>query len=441
MPSIPLTATDIVDDAGDNTNGQTWATAWTTLDSYIANATPTAGDVVVFGHNTTDSQASHSHTMVSGEGVPIALVSVTQGTGSVSGGGFVYQKATTAQITSSATDIEFFNSCSLYGLYLDATRDIEFDANAAGYIYLYDCTLAVGDSDEVIVWDPSGTVVFDRCTIDDSATGGTASIRLMNVSGTTILRDCSFTATSGRNAEIFLTGTNHKQTLITGCDFSAFTNATKPEIIRASTTNGRIVISNCYNSQSLPILYPSNTYGNGEVIATDAWTGTQPEHLVHANNWGGTDSSTSVTRTSGATVEGTAVAWNITTESIVGNGLQYCTPWIYANVGTTGSKTFDVYVSHKTQASSDVGDFTIDQVWLELEYKATASRGEWTFADDSSIADDTGSTWGGSPAYMQKLSITKTINTVGLARVRVCCAIPSMVGGDAFYVDPEVTVT
>ena len=52
-------------------------------------------------------------------------------------------------------------------------------------------------------------------------------------------------------------------------------------------------------------------------------------------------------------------------------------------------------------------------------------------------------TWQMAPAYnyMQKLSVTATVNETGQYRARVAVAVANIASTRYFYIDPKVTVT
>lgn len=171
-----------------------------------------------------------------------------------------------------------------------------------------------------------------------------------------------------------------------------------------------------------------------------------PTQVAIRDAFGDLASTTSIARSGGATPSGTSVAWLITTTASCAEGAPFFSPWIYGNIETTGSKTFDLYITN------DTGDFTDAEVWLEVEYKGTSGQGLWARASDqrtitttaAAQTDDVTSSWSGSgPAYTykQKLSVSATVNQTGLYRARVCVGLASIASGRNFYVDPEVTVS
>jgi hypothetical protein len=135
------------------------------------------------------------------------------------------------------------------------------------------------------------------------------------------------------------------------------------------------------------------------------------------------------------------------TDDVISEGSSFNTKWIYGYIGSTGSKTFDLYITN------DTADFTDAEVWLEVEYLGTADGAKWDRATDqratitttaAAQADDTTSTWNGtgpSFTYKQKLSVTATVAEEGQFRARVCVGVASIASSRYFYIDPKVTVS
>jgi hypothetical protein len=173
-----------------------------------------------------------------------------------------------------------------------------------------------------------------------------------------------------------------------------------------------------------------------------------PASLYFGCYEGNVASSTSIYRTGGATVEGEATAWLITTTATCAEVLPFYTPWIYGTIASTGSKTFDLYLTSDLAA-----DLTDAECWLEVESLSTSDEAIWALATDqratitataAAQTDDTTSTWNGtgpSFTYKQKLSVTATVNETGQFRARVAVGKASIASSSYFYIDPKVTVS
>ncbi len=172
-----------------------------------------------------------------------------------------------------------------------------------------------------------------------------------------------------------------------------------------------------------------------------------PTYLLHQCAEGVAVSATAIYRTGGATVEGDACAWLITTTASCAEGAPFYTPWIYGTVASTGSKTFTLYITN------DTADFTDAEVWLEVEYLKDADEALWTLATDqratitataAAQTDDTTSSWNGtgpSFTYKQSLAVTATIGETGQYRARVAVGVASIAGSRYMYCDPRIFVT
>jgi hypothetical protein len=124
---------------------------------------------------------------------------------------------------------------------------------------------------------------------------------------------------------------------------------------------------------------------------------------------------------------------------------------MYGQIASTGSKTFDVYITN------DTGDFTDADVWLEVQYLGTTGESEWSMVSGhrtitttaaTAGTDDTTSTWvglnnsgQGLADFMRKLSVTATVNVAGQYRARVCVGLTGIASSRYFYIDPKVTVS
>jgi hypothetical protein len=101
-----------------------------------------------------------------------------------------------------------------------------------------------------------------------------------------------------------------------------------------------------------------------------------------------------------------------------------------------------VYIGNNT------ADLTDAECWLEVESmgdaggsplsELTTDQRTITATAGTTGRDDTGSTWSSAQTYMQKLSVTATVDQAGLFRMRIAVAKASVTN---LYVDPKVTVS
>jgi hypothetical protein len=448
-------ATIYVDSAATGLDdGTSWTDAYLGLGQLITGeGTLSDGDIVYVASGSVDTNTtSGSKTLAGPTTGEATFISVTSGT-------TTYAKSATNQFfvpTSGSLTLD--GSFAMYGIQLgtagSSTQIVLAPANDEK-ISMWECTLAVGDRGYI---SPSGLrskVSLINCTVDLSADTTTTTTQVVFLSDADIeMLSTTFTGGSNRTGNIFEAGSGVGTLSVHGADLSGFTNATVPEIFLVPSGAACVynaVISNCKLYTTNSMLGTTVGRSGTEVTIQQCGTGNNPEQLAHMTHWGRVESDTANYRDSGATVEGVNVAWEVGTEATCGIDSPYYTPWIYANVDATGSTIFDMYITHDANPAADFDD---DEVWMELQYKDTASSGEWVtdLADKvatrttagSPQTDDTTSTWTGADiaeTYKQKLTTTVTVNTVGLVRARVGVAYPSITSADDFYIDPKLYVT
>jgi len=428
--------------SGGDTDGLSWANAWIS-----PNSLPTLadGEIVYIASDSVDAFTYTAHKIIQGPSTGAArIVSVTGGT-------TTYATATTDQfkITGASTyDITFDGGFNLQGIQVNNTKgDVILKPQAMEEFWAEDCQFTPAHGSQIQV--TGGTKYTCRdCTFDCSNdTTGSSTGLLSTGSVYLILDHCTFSNGSNRTGSIFVNSSTFNLIEATGCDFSSFTNATECEVIHENSNNMNHHFYGCkfktswvWESTSTPPrpMYLINAVNCGS-------SGDSPEYLYYATGTGRvTDSA--VNRTGGASIEGTNVSWGpILTEAICDKNYPFFSPWIYpVPIGTTGSKTFTVHVQNNT------GDTTDTEQWLEVQVKETASSSVWTtvtgrnsdhFASGTANTDDTGSTWSSSQTYHQKLSVTVTVNTVGIYRARVAYALASIATSENYYIDPLVVVS
>jgi hypothetical protein len=452
----------IVDDAGSGTSPfETWAKAATSLDALLAAVTIAAGDIVYVGHNHVDQKTYSANHTFSGptSGLPCTVISVTQGTGSVGGGGFTFQQATADQISTNkdgAYTITFDGSWALYGIQINSGHSLTFKPDSNEGMLVKSCELKVGNTRDLI-FNSAGTVGMrcHDCTLNlTNDSGATAGDIISFTSGYIELIGLTITNGTNRTGACLTAANSAYIAWVSGCDFSGLTNATPCEIVDTTNGSGFIYVEHCKTAATYtPLDFTANVYPGCQTLMTDVGSGVQPAQLSYMAYQGDIEADTSITRTGGASIEGTAVSWGGPTAGIETNascGVDHPlrTPWIYGVIEATGTYALDVFIVN------DTADFDDDEVWLEVEYLDDVTSGQWTRADDAittrlttpaAQTDDTGSTWSGTgPSYTfkQKLSVPGlTVGTVGLFRARVCVGLASIASSRNFYIDPKVVVT
>lgn len=433
-------ATYYVDDGGDNTTGATWATAYTSINALVAAVALASGDIVYFGHDSQCQAVNVANLTISGpsSGLPVVFISATTGSTPPT-----YQQATGNQIdtTEGAFNVTFSGVFALHGIKVVSGGLITINTTAA-YSYGNNCIFAPA-AGSYLNLGTVGKFVFENTIIDLSADGTTARPGfVINVNSTSIFKGLSFVNAAYRTG-VVVNASSQGNCRISGGDFSGFTNATTCEI----STNS--VATTVFENIKTNSTWSANTGTptTGKTTFINCGSADQPVSILTFDQKGQLSSSSSIYRTSGATVESTPTAWQITTSAVCSVDSPFYSEYIYGTIDATGSKTFDVFVTN------DTADLTDAECWLEVEYKATASSGQWTLVSDkiatrttTAVAqtDDVTSTWNGTgPAftYKQKLSVTATVNTTGLYRARVAVGKASVLSSSYLYIDPLVTVS
>lgn len=450
---------------GDGTQTNTTQTAgtldWSKADASVADlitydaaAFTTSGNTIYFADDHNDpNKAAHWTLTGPTSGLPVILISAdrTQSTPTVKAG-------TGDQLSSlgGTYDLMVKGSFSLHSMRCCSgghTRLI--NSGSEQLITTHSCTYAPGRWSYIFLIGPSqhydmtvdltadGTdsiaspVILTTSSADSGWAGGHCS-----VSGLAFINAVSRTSVVMQPTVGLL--------LVDGADFSGFTHATTCEIVSTAGPNGAgSRVSNCKTAATwAPFAGTTVSSYNAEPLTlTNVGPADAPTYLAAISSTGRLLSSTDIYRTGGATIEGVPCSWLITTTSNCSEHSPFYTPWRYGTLSSTGSKTFDVYVTN------DTADLTDAEIWLEVEYKNESTEAIWARATDqratitttaAAQTDDTTSTWNGSGpsfTYKQKLSVTATVNQTGQYRVRVAVGKTSVAGSAYLYIDPAVTVS
>lgn len=440
-----------IDDGGDNTTGLSWATAYPSIQALMA-AEPTfittSDNVVYFGHDS-DGAPSGGTLTVTGpaSGNPVRLISLQQGTSN-------YLKGTGKQIntTDGAYHALFDGSLALYGIRVAAGGpsggEIRFNSAVPKTPTLVDCTLSIGANASFIFGANATRLVIRDLVIDLTADGTVnprAGVVIAGVTGVLDLVGLTFINPGQRNSQILRTSTSCSGANITGADFSGFVNVSAISTVGEASTS--VNLTNClFPAAKVP--FSTGTRRPGAYFTfTNAGPGDAPTALMVNTMYGDLVSSPSIYRDEGAMIEGDPSAWLITTTNVCGESTPFYLPYLYGTIDSTGSKTFDVFLTN------DVADLTDAEAWLELEYLATADSPLWSLASDQRATimttpaaqeDDTISTWTGTgPAftYRQRLRVTAVVGEAGMYRARVVFGKASIASSAFLYVDPLVVVS
>lgn len=441
-----------VDDGGSNTSPfDTWAKAAPTLaalQTSIAGSTGTGGNVIYIGADSVSSGDGSGVTYTGPTtGGVCSIISATVGT-------TTYAKSATDQIAGTSTQ-SFFGNFALYGIQSKTVTSITINSGTSSsaeesFFFTEDCTFKPGSNSTLNINSNSSTglghSLHRNMTISAIQDSGAQSSKFLEcrggnveINGLTLIDSSSHRTGS----VIAMTGNSKGVAKISGADFSALTGIAA--IVDRTNAYGSLVLHNCKTGAS-PVWMTGSPATPNTILITNSGNADAPEFLYNTGYFGTISSDTTNYRNSGASIEATSLSWKMVSNTKASVATPLLTPWMYGVISATGSKTFDVYVTQDGGA----GDLTDAEVWLELEYLGTSNVAQSTFATDrvgpsgafsgaAAQTDDATSTWAGTitETYMQKLSVTATVNEDGLYRARVALGKASQ----TLYVDPKVTVS
>lgn len=444
---------------GNNSDGTTWDTAYTTLQGAISGKG--VGDIFLVDHHHVEN-ATAAHVTLTFPGTstqPNIVVCVDTGDYSnenpttLSTGGLI-------DVASGYYNISLAGYAYIYGLTFqtvtnNAACDINFNPGIPGGIRCYNCvfnpsggntgtTISVGSSgssadDSYVEWRDC-TAKFSNASQSIYIAGG----RFFWVGGSV-----DETGTAPNTLLTTLTqdgGVVH----INGVDLS-FVTGTLVDVDVASPAATEITFANCKlaatptytNIDNCTVVGCPNIFfencGNGD-------PSTEGLILRHYKYQGSIISSESIYCDSGADHGLTGGhSWIMTSRNIDGD--PFCFPLISPPIvkwnETTGSAiTATVEIANTTGTAIDEGE-----CWLEVEYMGTSGSHLSSFANDNgsstvlakSTTDQTSSAaaWTGIAETAQKLSVSFTPQEKGPVICRVYLAKDNYV----LYVDPRVTLS
>jgi hypothetical protein len=441
---------------GDGTQTNTTQTAgtldWSKADTSVADliaydaaAFTTSGNTIYFADDHNDpNKAAHWTLTGPTSGLPVILISADRSLSTPT------VKAGTGNQLSSlggAYSVTLDGSFALYKLRAASGARISLTADGDEVGVAYACLFAPGNAEYVAL---SLGSFLRECTIDCAAdtSNNSSAILSQALSGKAQIIDLTLINVTTRTGWVFSIQPTVGIVELSGLDASGLTNATLCELFSIGSSGGTTLTAN--NIKTAATWQPF-TSGNGSQLESatlvNCGPADAPTYLANRLSFGDLLSSTDIYRTGGATVEGTACSWLITTTSACSEHSPFYTPWRYGTLSSTGSKTFEMYITN------DTADLTDAEIWLEVEYKSESTEAIWALATDqratitttaAAQTDDTASTWNGSGpsyTYKQKLSVTATVNQVGQYRVRVAIGKTSVAGSRYLYIDPAVAVS
>jgi hypothetical protein len=286
------------------------------------------------------------------------------------------------------------------------TSILEFgNPPAANNTYLKNCTLTFGAAAQTMQFDgPNSNVVFQGCTLSGTSPTNLAT----GACGVVKFRDMDLSGVTG--ALYVFSGTNQ-------CGYYSFENCKiySGVTVYSGTPNGigapRVRLVNC-SSSGINYAYYYRTFG-----------GTVQQDTTHY-------------RTGGASNGTTSFAMAVTTDANAYLGAPMIVnqddPMEIWSAFTSGSHTATIYLASNSTLNNQ-------NVFAELEYLGSSASPLGTIvssraaflATPTTLTTD-GSTWGGSPTNVYKISLTYTPAQAGTLRIFLYATIPSV----TFYYDP-----
>jgi hypothetical protein len=451
-------ATYYVSHTGNNTTGNSWANAKTTLAAGLALATAD-GDIVLVDHTHTGDNALGADTTYAPptNNKNCSIIAVNTGTGAVA------EMGTSAWIGSSA-----------------AARRVTVNPAGAGKLYLRGLTIRNGgtgsgrlqlakgsggghlEAENCYLWQGNG---FGPQGIDLGSTdnGGESFCRLVNTTfrfgessqqieaaGKIEMYACTISSAGTASARLFTTSTaisTGSGVYAEGCDFSHM--AASPTLMHQpdGSLAYEIILVNCKIPAGAVLLRRTNNpnKASSEISLYNCASGDTHYHMAHADAMGDTIIETTIVANDGASYDGgtTKTSWKIATTANATFFTPYISPWF--DKYHTGTSAITPYLEILRNDSTTA--FDNDEVWGEWSYQGTSGSTMSTLISDrmapltTPAAQDNGvglSGWAGESgtAWSGKLQATSSITPaeIGYLRGRVVVGLASA----TVYVDPTI---
>lgn len=431
---------------GDNSDGSTWAKAYTTLNGAMTGAAVAGNDYWAASDHVESTAGAITHTSPGTVAAPCRVVSVNRAGSTPPVAADVLAGASVA--TTGAAAINFLGNVSVcYGVTFSAGSV----ANAANILHStttscswnYDtCAFILNSTNaanKLLMGTATATATslctWRDCTVKFGATGQGFLVK----SGQFYWKGGSVDAAGSAPTTLFLDTTpgGTSIVLLEGVDLSHLGSG--KTIFGAKTINGEWTIKDCKLGSSVTPLTTPTARANSYVIRS-ASSGLNYTHAKY-NFEGSLDQEITVVRTGGATDGTTPIAWKISTTANCKPMNPFICPPISIWNTSTSSMTVTMY------GISDGGAVpNKDDIWMEIEYLGTASfpLGNFTSTFPATIltvgtatTSDT-STWGGSTSKFKLVSSSFTPAFAGPFTIRIKVGAASVAN---YYVDPAPEIS
>lgn len=457
--------------SGDNTDGSTWAKAYTNITNALAALTGTGPHIIYV-------DSAHSYTAgttitynLSASGQQLAMISVNRG-GSTTTGHSGHQSGAAEYVGAAAANLYFLGNSNNGSVFVKGilwrcgASSVggllamgALNSTSARYRAVFeDCTfenastqaataIFIGSYERQCHQD----FRFNNCTFKlPSLTANTACIRPAGI--TAVFSKCTFgyygaskpTALFNFLGYSSNTATTPRVDLI-DCDLSGYNTSGGSYFLLTNHIGGAVNVVNCKLSSTPALTSHATAVAVAFRLNVVNSDGSDTNNFFRCEDRYGTlTQDTAIYRNSGALFSGSNVGWKIVTTSACSENDPFISPWIHRWVNATGSTTFSLEILRDSAT-----DYTDRQVWMEVEVLEDASFPVGTLTStrnaepyDGTAVDLTNSTDGAWTESLTNdnemiISATRTVAEKSLVRARLHVAVAST----TLYLDPMLYIS
>lgn len=420
---------------GDNSDGSTWAKAYTSIvNASVLGAAAGAEIWIASDHVEQKKGTSFNIAFTNGSyAQPIKLISVKRADDSyetmATGGGIIETQGVNDDITMNG----YLVCC---GLKLVAADVLFWSSTDKGVMYL-DCYLDAVDN---MIGGQQSVGRFYNCTIS-------ARDQFYIIIGENIeIRACTFT--NAYSSGIFVVTSAPRTVLIEDTNLSS-----EADIITglSNVGCGNITFRRCTFASAFVLSDSAVQWPCGFVLVESCIAGTSTDSILGMQRlmtyYGDTYAETTTYRSGGASDGTTAYSWKMVSNA---NAAEYATPlrsppitrWLSA-----GSQTLTLNINHEAVGGGGSGDLQNDEFWIEVhsgnESTPASSLGRMQttlpatiFTTPSDLTNNS-ETWESAKSVKQHVSVTVDPEEAGPVTIYACLGKPSV----TVYVDPKIEVS